>query len=65
MAVAPPEYIIVRKLEYFREGGSAKHLRDIRSILAVSDEQLDSNALEGWIRRLDLGAEWKKAEGSR
>src|SRR5262245_5939807 len=29
VVVAPPEYVIVRKLEYFREGGSEKHLRDI------------------------------------
>jgi len=28
--VAAPEYVIVRKLEFFREGGSEKHLRDIR-----------------------------------
>src|SRR5262245_30468885 len=27
MTVAPPEYVIIRKLEYFREGGSEKHLR--------------------------------------
>ncbi len=24
--LAPPEYVILRKLEYFREGGSEKHL---------------------------------------
>jgi hypothetical protein len=32
VALAPPEYVIVRKLEYYREGGSEKHLRDLRSI---------------------------------
>lgn len=63
MALAPPEYVIVRKLQYFREGGSEKHLRDIRSMLAVWGAQLDSDALGGWIERLDLVAEWKKAEG--
>src|SRR5215469_2224717 len=36
--VAPPEYVILRKLEYFREGGSDKHLRDIRAMLAVSGD---------------------------
>src|SRR6185437_14809075 len=25
LSVAPPEYVIARKLEYFREGGSLKH----------------------------------------
>jgi hypothetical protein len=31
--VAPPEYVILRKLEYYQEGGSAKHLEDIRGCL--------------------------------
>ncbi|MBI2344152.1 MAG: hypothetical protein HYV02_07475 [Deltaproteobacteria bacterium] len=31
--VAPPEYVIIRKLEYYREGESAKHLEDIRRML--------------------------------
>jgi hypothetical protein len=35
IVVAPPEYVIVRKLEYFRKGGSEKHLRDIRAMLAA------------------------------
>ena len=34
--VAPPEYVIIRKLEFYREGGSEKHLRDIRAMLAVT-----------------------------
>ncbi|HWA85334.1 MAG TPA: hypothetical protein VG710_03865 [Opitutus sp.] len=29
--VAPPEYVVVRKLEFYREGGSAKHPDDIRA----------------------------------
>src|SRR5688572_6765523 len=36
---APPEYVIVRKLQFFREGGSGKHLRDIhRMLLGLGDE---------------------------
>ena len=30
--LAPPEYLIVRKLEFFREGGSQKHLEDLRTV---------------------------------
>ncbi|HJR70529.1 MAG TPA: hypothetical protein VKA43_10850 [Gammaproteobacteria bacterium] len=56
--LAPPEYVIVRKLEYFREGGSEKHIRDIRSMLAVSGEHIDRAELEQWIRRRRLLAEW-------
>jgi hypothetical protein len=57
--LAPPEYVIVRKLEYHREGGSEKHLRDIRSMLAVSGEQLDRSALDEWIQRRGLQMEWR------
>ena len=61
LILAPPEYVIIRKLEYFREGGSEKHLRDIRGILNVSGEQLDRVALDEWIGRRGLAAEWQRA----
>jgi hypothetical protein len=48
----------VRKLEYYREGGSEKHLRDLRSILAISGEQLNYPALQDWIQNRGLQAEW-------
>ena len=35
--IAPPEYVIVGKLEFYREGGSEKHLRDIRGMLAATE----------------------------
>ena len=57
--IAPPEYVIVRKLEYFREGRSEKHLRDIRAMLAVSGEQLDRATLSEWIQRQGLESEWR------
>ena len=58
ISLAPPEYVILRKLEYYREGGSEKHLRDIRSMLAVSGEQIDHAALNDWIQRRGLQPEW-------
>ena len=61
VTLAPPEYVIIRKLEYFREGGSEKHLRDIRGILNVSGAQLDRAALNEWIARRGLQAEWQRA----
>ena len=54
------EYVIVRKLEYFREGRAEKHLRDIRAILAVSGEQLDRLTMNDWIQRRGLEAEWRQ-----
>jgi len=47
-------------LEYFREGGSDKHLRDIRAMLAVSGDLLDRPALEEWLQRQGLAAEWAR-----
>jgi hypothetical protein len=58
VAVAPIEYVVLRKLEYYREGKSEKHLRDIRGMLEVSSAQLDRPFLELWIARLGLAAEW-------
>jgi hypothetical protein len=58
ITLAPPEYVIVRKLEFFREGGSEKHIRDIRSMLAVSGEQIDQSALREWINRFGLQPQW-------
>ncbi|MBI5645327.1 MAG: hypothetical protein HY962_00215 [Ignavibacteriae bacterium] len=55
LVFAPPEYIIIRKLEYYREGGSDKHLRDIRAMRSVSEAELDFNVLQREIavRQLD------------
>jgi hypothetical protein len=61
VVLAPAEYVIVRKLEYYRQGGSEKHLRDIRSIITVSGEQLDRPTLTEWIEKLGLQAEWRVA----
>jgi len=60
LVLAPPEYVIVRKLEYFREGGSDKHLRDIRSILNVSGPQINQVDLNEWVQRQGVEAEWKR-----
>jgi hypothetical protein len=60
VSLAPPEYVIVRKLEYFREGGSDKHLRDIRGMLNISGEQINRTDLEEWIRRRGVETEWKR-----
>jgi hypothetical protein len=61
--VAPVEYVIVRKLEYFREGGSQKHLRDIRSMLEISKESIDDDQLAKFVDERGLAAEWQAAVG--
>jgi len=56
--VAPPEYVIVRKLEYLREGGSDKHVRDVRFMLAAST--IDRAIVEREVARLGLREEWRR-----
>jgi hypothetical protein len=63
ITLAPPEYVILRKLEYYREGGSEKHLRDIRAMLAISGDQIDHPALAEWIEKRGLEPEWRRVTG--
>ena len=65
LVVAPPEYVIVRKLEFFREGGSEKHLRDIRSILETAPELIDHSELERLIAERGLTAAWHRVQTGR
>jgi len=62
ISFAPPEYVILRKLQFFREGGSTKHLTDIRAMLDVSGAAIDHAALHDWIIRLGLQAEWSRVQ---
>lgn len=59
VVLAPPKYVVVKKLEYHREGRSEKHLHDIRSMLAVSRAEMDQSALKDWIERRGLQPEWR------
>ena len=63
LVLVPPEFIIVRKLEYLREGESYKHIRDIRSILKVTGEQLDHQTLTEWVSTRGVQEEWRKVTG--
>ena len=58
--IAPPEYVIIRKLEYYREGKMQKHLLDIQGILRNPDVQLNFRWLNQKIRKYDLQKEWEK-----
>jgi hypothetical protein len=62
---SPPEELILKKLEYFRDGGSEKHLRDIRAMVAISPEQIDLPLLEELIPRFGLASEWARVNEQR
>jgi len=61
--LAPVEYVIVRKLEYYSLSGSDRHLRDISMMLEVSGEKVDRAELRRWVERLGLDEAWVDAEG--
>ena len=54
--VAPPECVILKKLEFFREGQSQKHVRDIQNILRLVD--VDRVFIEEHVERLGLREQW-------
>lgn len=56
--LAPPEYVLLRKLEFFREGGQDKHIRDLRFMLAVTP--MDRRFIAAQIERLGLQREWEE-----
>lgn len=60
--VAPPEYVILRKLEFYREGAGQRHLRDIRRMLDLSSEVIDHNVLEAMIQEHGLLGPWKDVQ---
>jgi hypothetical protein len=60
--LAPPEYVILRKLEYYREGGSEKHLRDIAGMVKIASDQINFQELTAKIKQYALLKQWKKAQ---
>ena len=54
--VAPPEVVILKKLEFFREGGSQKHVRDIQAVLKLLE--VDRDFIEAQVARLGLREQW-------
>jgi hypothetical protein len=63
--LAPPEYVILRKLEYFREGGSEKHIRDVQGMVDVSGDTLDWQELRRRIVESELQRAWSRVEELR
>jgi hypothetical protein len=58
--LAPPEYVIVRKLEYFKQGSSSKHLNDIKKMLEISGNNINNLELKQKIAEYHLAEEWEK-----
>ena len=56
LSVAPPEYVVLRKLEFYREGGAAKHRLDIRAIQETTG--VDEESMSPWLDHLNLQDLW-------
>lgn len=60
--VAPIEYVILRKLQYYELSDSDRHLRDIAMMLRISGEKVDQESLTAWLSRLDLTDIYARAQ---
>lgn len=56
--IASPENIFLKKLEFFKEGQSEKHLNDIQEILA--SESVDFDDLKEWSLKSNLEGVWTR-----
>ena len=55
---ASPEDVILKKLDFYRQGRSDKHLRDVAGILKISADIVDLAYIEAWARKLGLEEMW-------
>jgi hypothetical protein len=62
--VAPIEYVIIKKLEFYKEGKSQKHLIDIKGILENSKKLINSSYLNNKISEFGLNEVWQQVEKS-
>jgi len=56
---ASPEDVILKKLEYYRQGKSEKHLRDIAGILKISGDRVHRTYIEEWADKLGVREIWE------
>lgn len=58
LRIAPPEYVILGKLQFYAEGGGERHLRDISSMLKVAGETIDRVVVDRWARVFGVKEVW-------
>jgi len=61
---ASPEDVIIRKLQYYKLGGSEKHLRDIRSMICTSTASIDFDYVASWAIRETVSDVWELVRAS-
>jgi len=56
--IAPVEYVIIKKLEFYKEGKAQKHLLDVKSILTNSNDLINFKFLNKQLKKNHLMKEW-------
>ena len=56
---ASAEDVIIKKMEYYCQGGSDKHLRDITGVLKISGAKVDRDYIADWASKLGLETIWQ------
>jgi hypothetical protein len=60
ISLAPPEYVIIHKLGFYKESGHQRHLRDIAGI--IEQQELDHTFLTHHLTALNLTAQYQLAQ---
>ena len=61
VSLAPPEYVIVRKLQYAAMGGGDRHLRDIHRMLARQLAPIDRDEIARYAQTHGVETMWDRA----
>ena len=56
--IAPPEYVVIKKLEFYKEGGTQKHITDIKNILANSSDIINFDFIEKYAAKFSVLDDW-------
>lgn len=57
-----PEDVIIKKLEFYKKGGSEKHLRDVASMLKISSDLINLAYISSWAKKLDVDDVWESIQ---
>ena len=57
--IAPIEYVIIKKLEFYKEGKAQKHINDIKAMLDNSKDLISQDLLNNYLIQFRLEKEWQ------
>jgi hypothetical protein len=57
--LSSPEDVIVKKMEFYKEGHSEKHVRDILGVLKLRGDKIDRDYITLWADRMQLSDIWR------